>query len=206
MFYIYRNKAHLAANNAQKNRLSLILLKHINILINKISVETQANSFKIEDFEAYKLSSEYSKIHKTAEQYRVRYEKELQEFKGGLSTEESVELNRSLNFFTIYENRGVDKTFYSLVNSFIKLHLKEACLQMTPELKKTENESNCGSIEFLRNLFNYSLLLDLMIRNMEDFELFTDNSKIEVNIDYARNKCSFNTFTELKDKIKQLVI
>lgn len=45
-----------------------------------------------------------------------------------------------------------------------------------------------------------------MIKNMEDFDLFTNISQIEINIDYAKNKCSINTFNELKDKIKTLVI
>lgn len=41
---------------------------------------------------------------------------------------------------------------------------------------------------------------------MEDFDLFTNISQIEINIDYTKNKCSTNTFNELKDKIKGLVI
>lgn len=77
---------------------------------------------------------------------------------------------------------------------------------MSPEVRKGETETLRAQIEFLRNLYNYSILLEMMIKNMEDFDLFTNISQIEINIDYTKNKCSTNTFNELKDKIKGLVI
>ena len=46
----------------------------------------------------------------------------------------------------------------------------------------------------------------MIIKNMEDYELFTNVSQIEVNVDYSKNKCSLATFNELKEKIKGLVI
>lgn len=77
---------------------------------------------------------------------------------------------------------------------------------MSPEVRKAETETLRSQIEFLRNLYNYSILLEIMIKNMEDFDLFTNVSQIEINIDYTKNKSSIGTFNELKDKIKALVI
>jgi hypothetical protein len=77
---------------------------------------------------------------------------------------------------------------------------------MSPELRKSETDTLKSQIEFLRNLYNYSVLLEIMIKNMDDYELFTNVSHIEINIDYGKNKCSIPTFNELKDKIKGLII
>ena len=66
MFYLYKNRNYLSANNTQRNRLSLILLRHMTTLINKIVDSTNNNSFNMDEFEAYKSSPEFSKIYKTA--------------------------------------------------------------------------------------------------------------------------------------------
>lgn len=50
MFYLYKNRNYLLANTGQKNRLSIILLRHMTTLINKVVDNANNNSFNLEEF------------------------------------------------------------------------------------------------------------------------------------------------------------
>lgn len=79
IYYLTRNLSHLLVSPKSKNRISLILFKHLQKLIKNLA-DDKANWFNLNNWDNFKESKKYYTTLLTMKEYCSRYEKEYLNF------------------------------------------------------------------------------------------------------------------------------
>lgn len=80
MYYLARNKLpHL--RKVDKDRLNCVLFKHILKITDRLVDCSNTNCFKLGDYDNFRTSTSFSKIHTTICDYNERYRRDFNQFR-----------------------------------------------------------------------------------------------------------------------------
>ena len=97
--YFAKNIKYLQVNSKNRNKLGLIIHKHIDKLI-KLIVNNKNNSFNLDSWKDFKDSQSYTSFLVIAKEYAERFSKDYSDYLRGTEMLMAQQVNRSFPLFT----------------------------------------------------------------------------------------------------------
>lgn len=164
LYYMIKNSQNLLVNEKSKNKLNLVVFKHLLKLIKHLA-DCNSNWFKLRDWAQFKNSKKYLNTYLTMKEYESRYEKEYLTFLRSAEVSVIREVNKE--FGELSNLNAFSLEIYGKLLNFVGPLIREANHNIGANIRvgseATLSKETIGSMESLKALFKYYSLVQTSV-------------------------------------------
>jgi hypothetical protein len=204
MYYLVENSHYLQLNSLNRGRLSLLLFKHVLKVIKQLA-DNKNNWFGFTNWDSFRKNPKYDNTYKTLREYCEKYEKEYLVFLKKAEINVIKEVNQKLPEFATNEQFSI--AFYRKILTFLSPLLRECNQNLSTvpqEVREGRGEEGVARLEALRSLYKYYRLVEMSIREYQNYTHFSVYSNITILKNYRQSQMAVNDFLQIRQEIKMI--